>query len=47
MVKESEEKEGWQNLANNRRKDGKGDLGKKKRGRRHMGMNKFILMKPD
>lgn len=31
MVKESEEKEGWRNLANNRRKDGKGDLGKKKK----------------
>lgn len=33
---------------NVRRKEGKGGFGEgRKRGRRHMGMNKFILMKPD
>lgn len=36
------------NLRKRQEEGGEGGiLGRKKRGRRHMGMNKFILMKPD
>lgn len=37
---------GWRNF---KMTEGRGarDLGRRKRGRRHMAMNKFIVMKPD